>query len=98
MQRLPNAQFEFDPWHQPGGGGATAARRANIAMFAIRARGLRQRRSVAADALIAAVVANAAVVVLGRRAPGDTAWRDSVNAIMQAWYPGERVQPRPLRR
>lgn len=74
-----------------------AARRADIAIvFAIRAEGEGFDSADLSlpwgqDALIAAVAsANAnTVVVLETGNPVTMPWRDSVNAIMQAWYPGQ---------
>ncbi|CKT95144.1 beta-glucosidase [Mycobacterium tuberculosis] len=95
-KRLPNAQFEFDPGINPAEA-VLAARRADIAIvFAIRAEGEGFDSADLSlpwgqDALIAAVAsANAnTVVVLETGNPVTMPWRDSVNAIMQAWYPGQ---------
>jgi beta-glucosidase len=94
--QLPNAQFEFDPGISPAES-ALAARRADIAIvFAIRAEG--EGFDVAdlslpwgQDALIDAVsAANPnTVVVLETGNPVAMPWRESVNAIVQAWYPGQ---------
>jgi beta-glucosidase len=95
-KQFPNAQFEFDPGISPAEA-ALAARRADVAIvFAIRAEG--EGFDVAdlslpsgQDALIAAVSAvnPNTVVVLETGNPIDMPWRDSVNAIVQAWYPGQ---------
>jgi beta-glucosidase len=95
-KQIPNAQLEFDPGISPAES-ALAARRADIAIvFAIRAEG--EGFDVAdlslpwgQDALIDAVsAANPnTVVVLETGNPVAMPWRESVNAIVQAWYPGQ---------
>jgi beta-glucosidase len=95
-KQLPNAQLEFDPGISPAES-ALAARRADIAIvFATRAEG--EGFDVAdlslpwgQDALIAAVSAvnPNTVVVLETGNPVAMPWRESVNAIVQAWYPGQ---------
>lgn len=95
-KQFPNAQFEFDPGISPAEA-ALAARRADIAIvFAIRAEG--EGFDVAdlslpwgQDAVIAAVAAANpnTVVVLETGNPVTMPWRDAVNAIVQAWYPGQ---------
>lgn len=93
---LPHAQIDFDPGISPAEA-VLAARRADIAIvFAVRAEGegfdiadlsLPQGQ----DELVAAVsAANPnTVVVLETGNPVTMPWRDSVRAIMQAWYPGQ---------
>jgi len=95
-KQLPNAQIEFDPGISPAEA-ALAARRADITIvFAIRIEG--EGFDVAdlslpwgQDALITAVSAvnPNTVVVLETGNPATMPWRDSVNAIVQAWYPGQ---------
>jgi beta-glucosidase len=95
-KQLPNAQIEFDPGISPAES-ALAAQRADIAIvFAIRAEG--EGFDVAdlslpwgQDALIAAVSAvnPNTVVVLETGNPVAMPWRESVNAVVQAWYPGQ---------
>ena len=95
-KRLPNAQIEFDPGISPAEA-VLAARRAGIAIvFAIRVEGEGFDSADLSlpwgqDAVIAAVsAANAnTVVVLETGNPVSMPWRDSVNAIVQAWYPGQ---------
>jgi beta-glucosidase len=94
--RLPHADIEFDPGVSLAEA-ALAARRADIAIvFAVRAEGEGFDGADLAlpwgqDALIAEVsAANPnTVVVLETGNPADMPWRDSVNAIVQAWYPGQ---------
>jgi beta-glucosidase len=95
-KRLPNAQIEFDPGISPAEA-VLAARRADIVIvFAIRVEGEGFDSADLSlpwgqDAVIAAVsAANAnTVVVLETGNPVAMPWRDSVNAILQAWYPGQ---------
>jgi beta-glucosidase len=95
-KQLPHAQIEFDPGISPAEA-AAAARRADIAIvFAIRAEGegfdtADLSLPSGQDELIAAVsAANPnAVVVLETGNPVTMPWRDSVNAVVQAWYPGQ---------
>ncbi|ORB75209.1 glycosyl hydrolase [Mycobacterium scrofulaceum] len=95
-KQFPHAHIEFDPGISPAEA-VLAARRADVAIvFAIRAEG--EGFDLAdlslpwgQDALIAAVsAANAnTVVVLETGNPVAMPWRDSVRAIVQAWYPGQ---------
>jgi beta-glucosidase len=95
-KQLPKAQIEFDPGISPAEA-VLAARRADIAIvFAIRLEGEGFDSADLSlpwgqDAVIAAVSgANAnTVVVLETGNPVSMPWRDSVNAIVQAWYPGQ---------
>jgi beta-glucosidase len=95
-KQLPNAQFQFDPGTSPAEA-ALAARRADIAVvFAIRSEGegfdgADLSLPWGQDALITAVSAvnPNTVVVLETGNPVTMPWRDSVNAIVQAWYPGQ---------
>ncbi|MCV6971523.1 beta-glucosidase [Mycobacterium bohemicum] len=94
--RLPHAQIEFDPGASPAEA-ASAARRADLAIvFAIRAEGegfdgADLSLPWGQDAVIAAVAAANAntVVVLETGNPVTMPWLDSVNAVLQAWYPGQ---------
>jgi len=93
---LPNAHIEFDPGVSPAEA-AVVARRADIAIvFAVRAEGegfdcADLSLPWGQDALIAAVAAvnPNTVVVLETGNPVAMPWHDSVNAIVQAWYPGQ---------
>lgn len=95
-KQFPHAHIEFDPGISPAEA-VLAARRADVAIvFAIRAEG--EGFDIAdlslpwgQDALIAGVsAANAnTVVVLETGNPVTMPWRDSVRAIVQAWYPGQ---------
>lgn len=95
-KQFPHAHIEFDPGISPAEA-VLAARRADVVIvFAIRAEG--EGFDIAdlslpwgQDALIAAVsAANAnTVVVLETGNPVTMPWRDSVRAIVQAWYPGQ---------
>jgi beta-glucosidase len=94
--QLPSAQIEFDPGVSPAEAARTA-RRADIAVvFAVRAEGEGFDCADLAlpwgqDALIGAVAAANpnTVVVLQTGNPVAMPWRASVNAIVQAWYPGQ---------
>lgn len=93
---LPQARIEFDPGVSPAEA-VRAARTADIAIvFAVRAEG--EGFDIGdlslpwgQDELIAAVaVANPdTVVVLQTGNPVSMPWRDSVNAVVQAWFPGQ---------
>ncbi|MGZ4526391.1 MAG: beta-glucosidase [Mycobacterium sp.] len=95
-KQFPQAHIEFDPGISPAEA-VLAARRADIAIvFAIRAEG--EGFDIAdlslpwgQDALITAVsAANPnTVVVLETGNPVAMPWRDSVRAIVQAWYAGQ---------
>jgi beta-glucosidase len=95
-KQLPHARVEFDPGISPAEA-ALAARRADIAIvFAIRVEGEGFDSPDLSlpwgqDAVIAAVAATNpnTVVVLEAGNPIVMPWRDSVNAILQAWYPGQ---------
>jgi len=95
-KQLPHAQIEFDPGINPAEA-ELAAGRADVAIvFAIRAEGegfdgADLSLPWGQDALIAAVsAANPnTVVVLETGNPVAMPWRDTVNAIVQAWYPGQ---------
>ncbi len=93
---LPHAQIDFDPGIAPAEA-ALAARAADVAIvFAVRAEGEGFDAADLSlpwgqDAVIAAVCdANPkTVVVLETGNPVAMPWRDSANAIVQAWYPGQ---------
>jgi beta-glucosidase len=95
-KQFPNAQIDFDPGISPAEAVLTA-RRAEVAIvFAIRVEGEGQDSADLSlpwgqDAVIAAVAAvnPNTVVVLETGNPVAMPWRDSVNAIVQAWYPGQ---------
>ncbi|OSC42141.1 beta-glucosidase [Mycobacterium decipiens] len=95
-KRIPGAQIEFDPGLSPAEA-VLAAQRADVSIvFATRAEGEGFDSADLSlpwgqDALIAAVAsANAnTVVVLETGNPVAMPWRDSVNAIVAAWYPGQ---------
>ncbi len=95
-KRLPHARIEFDPGISPAEA-VLAARRADVAIvFAIRVEGegfdsADLSLQWGQDALIHAVsAANPnTVVVLETGNPVAMPWKDSVNAIVQAWYPGQ---------
>lgn len=94
--QFPAARIEFDPGLSPAEA-VPAARRADVAIvFAVRAEGegfdgADLSLPWGQDALIAAVsAANPnTVVVLQTGNPVAMPWRESVNAIVQAWYPGQ---------
>jgi beta-glucosidase len=93
---LPSAEIEFDPGMSPAES-AQAARRSDIAVvFAIRVEGEGFDNADLSlpwgqDAVIEAVAtANPnTIVVLQTGNPVAMPWRDSVRAIVQAWYPGQ---------
>jgi beta-glucosidase len=95
-KQFPHAQIEFDPGVSPAEA-VLAARRADVAIvFGIRVEGEGFDSADLSlpwgqDAVIAAVAAANpnTVVVLETGNPVVMPWRDSVNAILQAWYPGQ---------
>jgi beta-glucosidase len=95
-KHLPHAQIEFDPGVTPAEA-VLAARWADVAIvFALRAEGegfdgADLSLPWGQDALIAAVAAANpnTVVVVETGNPVAMPWKDSVNAIVQAWYPGQ---------
>lgn len=95
-RQFPDAQIEFDPGISPAEATA-AARRAEVAIvFAIRPEGEGFDSADLSlpwgqDAVISAVAAANpnTVVVLETGNPVAMPWRDRVNAIVQAWYPGQ---------
>ncbi|HEY0225689.1 MAG TPA: glycoside hydrolase family 3 C-terminal domain-containing protein, partial [Mycobacterium sp.] len=95
-KRMPNAQIDFDPGISPAEA-VLAARRADVVIvFAIRVEGEGTDSADLSlpwgqDAVIAAVAAANpnTVVVLETGNPAAMPWRESANAIVQAWYPGQ---------
>jgi beta-glucosidase len=95
-KQLPHAQIEFDPGISPAEAVRTAQRADVAIVFAVRAEG--EGFDIAdlslpwgQDELIAAVSAvnPNTVVVLQTGNPASMPWRGSVNAIVQAWFPGQ---------
>ncbi len=95
-KQLPRAQFEFDPGISPADAVLTAQRADVVIVFGIRVETEGMDNADLSlpwgqDALICAV-ADAdpqTVVVLQTGNPVAMPWRDGVNAILQAWYPGQ---------
>ncbi len=95
-KQFPHAQLVFDPGISPAEA-ALVAQRADVAIvFAIRIEGegldgVDLSLPWGQDAMIAAVAAANpnTIVVLETGNPVAMPWRDSVNAILQAWYPGQ---------
>ncbi|VAZ70805.1 Thermostable beta-glucosidase B [Mycobacterium persicum] len=95
-RQFPDVQLEFDPGISPAEA-VVAARRADVAIvFAIRPEGegfdsVDLSLPWGQDAVISAVAAANpnTVVVLETGNPVAMPWRDCVNAIVQAWYPGQ---------
>lgn len=95
-KQLPHAHIEFDPGISAAEAVA-AAQRADVAIvFAVRAEGEGYDLADLSlpwgqDEMITAVaVANPnTVVVLETGNPVSMPWRDAVNAVVQAWYPGQ---------
>ncbi len=95
-KQLPQTQIEFDPGVSAAEA-VLAAQRADIAIvFAIRAEGEGYDLADLSlpwgqDEMIAAVAAANpnTVVVLETGNPVSMPWRDEVNAVVQAWYPGQ---------
>jgi beta-glucosidase len=93
---LPNTVIEFDPGISPAES-AFAAQRADIAIvFAVRVEGEGFDNADLSlpwgqDAVITAVAEAQpnTVVVLETGNPVGMPWREKVNAILQAWYPGQ---------
>jgi beta-glucosidase len=93
---LPNAKFEFDPGQTPAEAALLAKRSDIVVAFGIRVEG--EGFDLAdlslpwgQDAVIDAVAsANPkTIVVLQTGNPASMPWRGKVNAIVQAWYPGQ---------
>jgi beta-glucosidase len=95
-KRLPHSWIDFDPGISPAEA-ALAARRADVVIvFAVRVEGEGLDSADLTlpwgqDEVISAVAeANSnTVVVLETGNPVDMPWRESVRAILQAWYPGQ---------
>jgi beta-glucosidase len=95
-KRLPHSSIEFDPGISPAEA-ALVARRADVAIvFGIRVEGEGLDSADLSlpwgqDAVISAVadVNPNTLVVLETGNPVGMPWRASVNAILQAWYPGQ---------
>lgn len=95
-KQLPQAQIEFDPGISPAEA-ARAAQQADTAIvFAVRAEGEGYDLADLSlpwgqDEMIAAVAAANpnTVVVLETGNPVSMPWRGAVNAVVQAWYPGQ---------
>ena len=95
-RQFPDAQIEFDPGISPAEA-VRAARRADVAVvFAVKAEGEGFDSADLSlpwgqDAVITAVAdANPnTVVVLETGNPVAMPWHDAVEAIVQAWYPGQ---------
>ena len=95
-KQFPGTQIEFDPGISPAEA-VLVARRADVAIvFAVRAEGegfdiVDLSLPSGQDALITAVSATNpnTVVVLETGNPVAMPWRDSVQAVVQAWYPGQ---------
>lgn len=95
-KELPQTQIEFDPGISPAEA-ALAAQLADVAIvFAVRAEGEGYDLADLSlpwgqDEMITAVAAvnPNTVVVLETGNPVSMPWRDAVNAVVQAWYPGQ---------
>ena len=95
-KRLPHSLIEFDPGISPAEA-ALAARRADVVIvFGIRVEGEGLDSADLSlpwgqEAVISAVaeVNPNTVVILETGNPVGMPWRNSVNAILQAWYPGQ---------
>ncbi|ODQ98273.1 glycosyl hydrolase [Mycobacterium intermedium] len=95
-KQFPSAQIEFDPGLTPAEA-VLVARRADVAIvFAIRVEGEGFDSADLSlpwgqDEVIGAVAAvnPNTVVVLETGNPAAMPWRDAVNAIVSAWYPGQ---------
>jgi beta-glucosidase len=93
---LPHAEIEFDPGMSPAEA-AHLARRSDVAIvFAIRVEGEGYDAADLSlpwgqDAVIEAVAAAnpRTIVVLETGNPVAMPWRDDVEAILEAWYPGQ---------
>jgi beta-glucosidase len=93
---LPHSQIEFDPGISPAEAALTAGQADVAVVFGVRVEGEGRDSADLAlpwgqDAVISAVadVNPNTVVVLETGNPVDMPWRDSVSAILQAWYPGQ---------
>jgi beta-glucosidase len=95
-QLLPGAQIEFDPGMNPAESALMAAHRDVAVVFAIKldSEGFDDpdlSLPWGQDAVIEAVAAANpnTIVVLETGNPVAMPWRDRVNAIVEAWYPGQ---------
>ena len=95
-RQFPSAHIEFDPGISPADAVLAAQRADVVIVFAIRVEGegidgADLSLPWGQDAVIAAVAAANpnTVVVLETGNPVAMPWRDSVNAVVQAWYPGQ---------
>lgn len=95
-KQFPSAQIEFDPGLAPAEAVLVARRADAVIVFAIRVEGEGFDSADLSlpwgqDEVIAAVAAvnPNTVVVLETGNPAAMPWRDSVNAIIEAWYPGQ---------
>jgi len=93
---LPKAQIEFDPGYTPAEAALTAKRSDVVIVFAIRVEGegfdlpdlsLPWGQDGVIDA-VASANPNT-IVVLETGNPVSMPWLDKVNAVVQAWYPGQ---------
>ena len=95
-KQFPHAQIDFDPGISPAEAVLTAQRADVAIVFAVRVEaegfdGADLALPWGQDAVIAAVAAvnPNTVVVLETGNPVTMPWRHSVNAVVQAWYPGQ---------
>ena len=93
---LPHAQFDFDPGYNPAEAAMVAQRNDVVIAFGVRVEGEGFDNADLSlpwgqDAVIDAVAtANPrTVVVLETGNPTSMPWHDKVQAIVQAWYPGQ---------
>ncbi len=93
---LPKAQFDFDPGYTPAEAALTAKRSDVVIVFGIRVEGegfdsVDLSLPWGQDAMIDAVAAANpnTIVVLETGNPVSMPWRNTVKAIVQAWYPGQ---------
>ncbi len=93
---LPNASVEFDPGMTPAEAAMTAARADVVIVFGIRVEGegfdnpdlsLPWGQDAVIDAVAAANPNTIVVLETGNLV--SMPWHDKVNAIVQAWYPGQ---------
>ncbi len=95
-KRLPHSWIDFDPGISPAEAALTARQADVVIVFGVRVEGEGLDSADLTlpwgqDEVISAVAeANSnTVVVLETGNPVDMPWRDSVHAILQAWYPGQ---------
>ena len=93
---LPQAKLDFDPGYTPAEAAMTAKRNDVVVAFAVRVEGEGYDNADLSlpwgqDAMIDAVAAANpnTIVVLETGNPTSMPWRDKVQAIVQAWYPGQ---------